>query len=212
MSTFRSVSKMCSVCGTMSDHTVICSTNTFGSPDLDLRPPEMKRSTMVYWPEQCPQCGFVAYDIAKRTPVSREWLSEKRYITCEGHNFLSSLAVKFYKIYLIAKETGNNSDAFNALMSAAWACDDCNDYKNARLCRSLLLPCLDVEIKNTPQRADTLSVIKADVLRRAGLFDQVVAEYTNCTFGDETLTKICEFQVEKARQGDAGCYRVSDVK
>ena len=212
MSTFRLVSKICPVCGTMSDHTVICSTNTFGSPDLDLRPPEMKRDTIAYWPEQCPQCGFVAYDIAKRTPVSREWLFEKRYITCEGHNFLSSLAVKFYKIYLIAKETGNNSDAFNALMSAAWACDDVNDYKNAKLCRMLLLPYLDCETSNNPQCADTLSVIKADVLRRAELFDQVVAEYTNCTFRDEILTKICKFQVEKAKQGDTGCYRVSDVK
>lgn len=97
-------------------------------------------------------------------------------------------------------------------MSAAWACDDCNDYKNARLCRSLLLLYLDVEIKNAPQRADTLVVIKADVLRRAALFDQVVAEYTNCTFGDEILTEICKFQVEKAKQGDTDCYRVSDVK
>lgn len=212
MSTFRSVSKMCPVCGTMSDHTVICSTNTFGSPDLDLRPPEMKRSTMAYWPEQCPECGFVAYDISKQTSVSRDWLSEKSYITCEGHNFSSSLAVKFYKIYLIAKETGNNADAFNALMSAAWACDDCDDYKNAVLCRNLLLTYFDNKIKSNPQRADTLIVIKADVLRRAGFFDQVVAEYTDCSFSDEILTTICRFQVEKAKQRDTGCYRVADVK
>ena len=31
----------CSICGEKSNHTVIRSTNSFGSPDLDRRPPEM---------------------------------------------------------------------------------------------------------------------------------------------------------------------------
>lgn len=36
----------CAVCGKESEQITLASTNTFGSPDLDLRPPEMKRSTM----------------------------------------------------------------------------------------------------------------------------------------------------------------------
>lgn len=41
----------CAVCGAKSRYNVIASTNTFGGgPDLDLRPPEMERSTMPYLP------------------------------------------------------------------------------------------------------------------------------------------------------------------
>ena len=34
----------CTVCSAKSEQTVIGSTNAFGAPDLDLRPPEMQRS------------------------------------------------------------------------------------------------------------------------------------------------------------------------
>ncbi|MBR4908658.1 MAG: hypothetical protein IKZ43_06585 [Acidaminococcaceae bacterium] len=36
----------CAVCGAEQEFYGIASTNSFGSPDLDLRPPEMQRSTM----------------------------------------------------------------------------------------------------------------------------------------------------------------------
>ena len=41
MTTMFSKAVECSICGEKSNHTVIRSTNSFGSPDLDRRPPEM---------------------------------------------------------------------------------------------------------------------------------------------------------------------------
>lgn len=42
------------VCGTKSNHMAIGSTNSFGSPDLDTRPPEMARSTIYQFIQRCP--------------------------------------------------------------------------------------------------------------------------------------------------------------
>ncbi|MBU06018.1 MAG: hypothetical protein CL877_08750 [Dehalococcoidales bacterium] len=46
MTTIRDEEQICAMCGAKSTHRGIMSTNAFGSPDLDLRPPEMERSTM----------------------------------------------------------------------------------------------------------------------------------------------------------------------
>ncbi len=46
MITIRDEEQICAMCGAKSTHRGIMSTNAFGSPDLDLRPPEMERSTM----------------------------------------------------------------------------------------------------------------------------------------------------------------------
>ena len=47
----------CAVCGRVSMQGVIMSTNAFGSPDLDLRPPPMERFTIDHWVQECPHCG-----------------------------------------------------------------------------------------------------------------------------------------------------------
>jgi len=48
----------CFFCGTSSQHGSISSSNTLGSSDLDTRPAEMKRSTICYWVQRCPSCGY----------------------------------------------------------------------------------------------------------------------------------------------------------
>ena len=73
-SRFRQV--ICSACGTSSRQQVLLSTNSFlGSPDLDLRPPEMERSTMSLWLQECPNCGFVSGDLAAAEQGIHEILS-----------------------------------------------------------------------------------------------------------------------------------------
>ena len=59
MSTHINVERICSVCNNRSDHIILGSSNTFGSPDLDLSPAQMLRSTMCWWQQQsvCLQLG-----------------------------------------------------------------------------------------------------------------------------------------------------------
>src|SRR5689334_17370242 len=75
---------ICSVCGTSSRQEVLTSTNCIGSPDLDLRPPQMKRSTMDRWLHECPNCGFVSGDLTKAEQGIHEILSTEPVAPLRG--------------------------------------------------------------------------------------------------------------------------------
>ena len=129
----------CSVCGAEHTYVVLGSTNQFGSPDLDLRPPQMARSTMGLWVHKCPECGYVSCMVSDPTTVTREFLESEEYRTCGGIGFSSYLAARFYKDYLICLEEKKIREAFLAVLHAAWECDDEGDDMNAARCRVSLV-------------------------------------------------------------------------
>ena len=99
------IKQTCFVCGKESSVTVMASTNTLGgTPDLDLRPAEMMRSTMPRWIQECPHCGYIAGSLDKETTVTQKWLKGMHFISCGDRWFRSDLAEKFYKYYLICME------------------------------------------------------------------------------------------------------------
>ena len=209
MSSISFLNCKCSVCGKESNQRVLASTNTFGSPDLDLRPPEMKRGTMPYWIQECPYCGYISRSIKDETSINEEFLRSEEYCSCGKHDFKSSLAKKFYRYYMINLFDDNKEDAFYAILHAAWSCDDIRDKNNAIYCRKLAVIEIDKIISNTNN--ETLIVQKADLLRRAGLFDIVINEYSNLDFKDEILKKIITFQIKKSNEEDMSCYTVADA-
>ena len=213
MTTMMSVNKKCSVCGETSSFSVLGSSNSMGSPDLDLRPAPMYRFTMEMWIHECPECGYVAGDLSEKTKISREWLETEEYRNCDGIRFKYDLAELFYKRYMIYMQEGQKRGAFNSIHHAAWACDDCGDAENAKHCRRLAVRLVDDFIDQEPrERRDTLKLIKLDLMRRAELFEQAHKEYSGTEFEDELLRKILAFELQKIRKEDTGCYRVADVE
>ena len=215
MSLFFPTVRKCGVCGSENKVRNITSTNTFGACDLDLRPSEMKRSTMPYWVEECSVCGYVATNISTLPPnLSEEEIkkviSSETYLKTEGNVFLSDIAVKFYKQYLLAKSFKTKKEAFNALLHAAWACDDKEDKANAIMCRKKALEFLEILILENEDNHN-LILLKADLLRRSKEFDTVVNWFDKVEFTNELLNKILRFQIEKSKLCDDGCYTVSDV-
>ena len=211
MTTFRPKTQKCYVCGNESTQRIISNTNRFGSPDLDLRPPEMERSTMPYWVTVCPSCGYAARDLSDETGVSAEWLRSESYISCDGISFESVLAKIFYRRYLISTRDGKMKDAFFTLLYAAWSCDDAQDDTNAIRCRELALSLIDTLIETDGDYRNTFLLIKADLLRRAGLFDRLAEEFASFTCEKERTQRIIQFQLQKAKEKDARCYRISDA-
>ena len=204
------VERVCYVCGKMSKQTVLVSTNRSGSPDLDLRPPEMERSTMAWWIEECPHCGYAAPDLSEKTAITKEWLNNGQYISCDGRNFANTLAERFYKHYLISSANADNEAAFYAVLHAAWASDDVEDIINATYSRKKALE-LFQKLVFANDEEETYSLMRADLLRRTGQFELLIKEYEKKTFSDKLLNKIAVFQVEKAKQRDTACYTVADV-
>lgn len=210
MSTTGYIKDTCAVCGNTSEYNVLMSTNAFGSMDLDTRPPQMKRGTMNYWVQRCPDCGYVSTNVSDETTVTEDFVSSFEYISNEGIEFISPLADKFYKFYMISIHDGNYRKAFFALLHAAWACDDEGDIENAKLCRYMGAELSSVIDSDGSDKE--FAVMRADMLRRMGDFDKVINEYENIEMGEELLQKIIEFEVLKAKERDDAVYKVSDVE
>lgn len=214
MTTYARDESKCAVCGTANEYESWCSATTFSGPDLDLRPAEMMRGTMSGWVHTCRECGYVSSDVSNPTSVTREWLKSEKYRRCDGISFGSGLARRFYKYYLISLEDQKRKNAFFAVLHAAWACDDAEDEENGKHCREIAIPLatslIEEDIEDDEER-DNIKLIKADLMRRAGQFDELITTYSSVHFDDELLNQIIEFQIEKAKEKDTACYRVEDV-
>ena len=210
MTTFLAQKCKCSICGTISEFPLLMSTNAFGSPDLDLRPPEMERSTMRLWLQECPSCGYVAGTISEKSEVSRDFLNSEEYVSCDGINFVSELARIFYRHYLICSSS-NTRDAFFALLHAAWACDDCDDDDNARRCRELAAP-IAKSLMGAPRGlGENIGLIRADILRRSGQFDALIKEYSSVRYSNDVMNDVIRFELALAKKKDTTCYTINDA-
>ena len=113
MTIIKKFEKKCSVCGETSLQPILTSTSAWGYPDLDLRPPEMKRSSMFAWLQECPHCGYIATNLENELEVSPDLLKSDEYLTCEGYEFKSDLAKRFYRHHLISKAEGDYRSQFS---------------------------------------------------------------------------------------------------
>ena len=212
MSTVMPEKVKCFMCGTESEFRVLASTNTFGPTDLDTRPPEMKRSTMCYWLQSCPVCGYVAAEVSDECSIDKAFLDSKAYKECKGIPFTSDLAKKFYRHYLIMMAEEEKEAAFSALLHASWACDDAGDDENASIVRKKAIELADGLLQQKDYDGkDTLSLIRADMMRRAALFDELLEKYESAKYKEDLLNKIINFEKELARRKYAKCLTVKDA-
>lgn len=96
-------------------------------------------------------------------------------------------------------------------MNAAWACDDAQDIGNAVLCRNLALDLID-ELIEKEDDPSTLMLQKIDLLRRSNQFDKALGEFSGIFMDKDLLQDILDFQLEKVKNHDNGCYTIEDVK
>ena len=201
----------CPVCGKENTVNLIGSTNARGYADLDLRPPEMQRSTMYESTSMC-ECGNVFESESKGG--SRELVESESYQNCDGIDFGSKKAVMFYRAYLIDKQSHPNdlTSNFFHILRAAWACDD-YDVENARKMRLIGIDLLEQIIKDDryENRKNDNLLMQTDLLRRSAKFDLVIEKFQNMKFEDELYQQIIDFQIEKASQKDDSRYTVGDV-
>ncbi len=213
MTTFGFRSKTCAVCGTTTSFSVINSTNAFGSPDLDLRPPEMKRSTMSMWVHQCPECGYAAADIEEKPSFDRSFLETEAYRTYDGLKLENWTAQRFYHNYQCAAKEGDEVTASMALLRAAWCCDDDGEAELARKLRKMSVEIIDSYFPKLDEgeRKDTLRLIRADMLRRSRQFERLGKEYSPDQFEEGVLRQVAAFELKLAAAGDDKGYRVVEA-
>lgn len=210
MTIINQFEKRCSVCGKTSMQPVLSSTNSWGYPDLDLRPAPMKRDTMNTWLMECPHCGYVAIRLENELDVSPNLLKSDEYLTCGGHDFKSDLSKRFYRHYLISKAKKDYRSMFFSLLNCAWTCDDADDRLEVEI-RKKAADSIDLFEADGDEK-DNLKIMKADLLRRSLQFDRVADEFNDFRSDDDLLNSIIRFQIERALMKDSACYTVGYVK
>ncbi len=219
MTTLRFLDQSCAVCGTQVRCSVLGSTNAFGSPDLDLRPPEMQRSTMSYWLQECSACGFVNADLAEAITGAAGVLASPEYQAVLTDEACPPLARRFARFALLRAE--DLATAGLALVHAAWACDDGRAAGRAAAYRSraadLLssLPPPDETAEDDEARASQ-GVRVVDLLRRAGRFAEARALAARLAdrpslASQAVVGAVLRYQQRLIGAGDAGRHTIQEA-
>lgn len=211
MSTTTTRNYTCSVCGETHRYRILTSTNALGCPDLDTRPPQMKRNTMPLWVHACPSCGYSAEDVNDPTHITREYLRSEEYQTCSGMHFGERLASRFYRQHLILLHDRQFIRAFFAVLHAAWVCDDSGEKENAVQCRRIAADLMETAIL-PGESTDSYYVLYADVLRRSGQFEKLTDQLADVWLESEYLRKLLAFEYALAKRKIDGCYTVNDAE
>jgi hypothetical protein len=201
----------CGNCGTTTEHTVLVSTNAFGSADLDLRPPEMKRSTMDTWLQLCPHCGYCGPDISKPPPDATLLRSEAYRAAFRSADY-PQLARRFLA-FAVAAGLTDPVVAAQAYLHAAWVCDDAGRAGQAAESRRRAAESFRrCQPFGGDEQGITLGAVLVDVLRRCGLFTQASAECAallEAPSATGIVRKVLEYQQQLIALKDIAGHRIS---
>lgn len=218
MTTMYEDNLTCFICGKESSHTIIGSTNAFGSSDLDSRPPEMMRFTIEYQVQRCPSCGYCAPYLSEKIENKSTIMGiiERDVYQNQLHRSdYPKVANSFLCMALIHWEIGEYRTAVWSAIRAAWMCDDAHVEEAAKKCR---ISALDLMKKSQEKGRPFVAswqdhAVMVDFMRRAGKFEDAITAIDEAIqkYSDATANKIFLFQKELVLQNDTGRYLVSQV-
>jgi len=216
MTTLYEEKARCAVCGSEAEYTGIGSTNAFGSPDLDTRPPEMQRSTIFAWVQRCPECGYCASDVSKAPSQADGVVRSPEYTRQLSNSTCPELANGFLCKALIDETSGNYAAAAWALIHAAWACDDAEKEESARTCRVKAADMIEKALGNGQKVAEqdgADTAFRVDLLRRAGRVAEARQLITTNrpTSTEDIISKILDFQEALITDGDEACHTIAEA-
>lgn len=216
MTTTYEQKKRCAMCGSESEYTGIGTTNTFGSSDLDTRPPEMKRSTMFAWVERCPQCGYCNHEVSKSSPEAQAIVNSEEYKGQLNDPSCPDLANSFLCVAMLDREKANYNLATWDLIHAAWVCDDAGKLDQAKECRIKAVAMLSVAQEHgdrigSDDRSNTAMLV--DLLRRSGQAEkarQILAAHPEGAEAD-VISRVLSFQRVLLDRNDVSCHTIAEA-
>ncbi len=216
MTTLYPIKRKCAVCGSVHEFTGIGSTNAFGHPDLDLRPPEMERSTIRMAIQRCAQCGYCATDIAESYENAAEMMGQEQYKQQLHSENFPECANSFLCYSMITANDGNLLSAAYACLHAAWICDD-DDFKDGAVESRKKAIALFKRVQNSgatfAEDPGTEEALLADMMRRAELFDDALAQCENglAKKPNDSVARVLKFQKQLILKKNAACHDLGEV-
>ncbi len=175
------------------------------APDLDMRPGEPARSTLIDWVQTCGACGAAAPDLQALLAAAKAVVESPTYRALTTSGLEETLP--FRRWAMICRETGDAANAAEALLQAAWAADDAAAMTDGVTFRQQV-----VQLWGDPADEET-ALRQLDLLRRAGAFDAAAAraaELRQRSLG-ETAAAILRFQAARIAARDVGRHLISSA-
>lgn len=175
------------------------------APDLDMRPGEPARSTLLDWIQECRRCGAAAPDLATLPSGAEVTVARDDYKALGGAG--RDETTPFRRWALICERAGDEPQRAEALLQAAWAAEDAAAMTDAASLRTqvaaLWAGTHDIE----------LSLRRLDVLRRCGAFEEAEAWGLLLTqrTQEETAGLIIAFQRSRIAARDIGRHLISSA-
>lgn len=207
MAKIKSEKKVCAHCGKESEQSVVYSSSSFGSMDLDTRPP-MSKMTLQYEVQECPHCHFCNSTIEDATCIPKSFSLE--YKSLLKNNAVSKIAKKFLLAALLKVEIGDNLRAGENYLKAAWVFDDEKNYEAALSARKEAARYFRKHIDATDD--GDVAIILVDVLRRAGDFNDAIELISLIgDTEDELLNNILVFEKSLINKKDISCHNMGEI-
>ena len=210
MTTYFKEEKVCAYCGKTVNVTVIGSTNAFGACDLDMRPPEMKRSTVRMELQVCPYCGYANYDLEK-TPKNVEKFREIFPALPKGNNIVENYRLAG-DIRRLADD--NHDLAFCMYLYGAWCADDMRNAEDAKKMRMLALQEAKCLLKEKKNLSPDFILRVSDIARRVEKFDYAssLLEQANALSPRDLVAKLIAFEQRLIDAKDTACHSISEAE
>lgn len=220
MTTFRVNPVKCAVCDGVSEHRVLGSTSTFGYPDLDGRPSGLARTTMRFWVQTCPSCGYCAECLDDGLSGARERVHSEAYRAQLNQANTPPLANAFLCQALLLEAAGYVRAAAKARLHAAWTADDAGDAALAHRCRSQAAD----QLLGAPPRPESnaqedlgwrgwVGLQDVDLYRRAGRSDDARREAARVRTGGVSILveQLLTYELEALERGDTARHTVGEA-
>jgi hypothetical protein len=207
----------CAVCGEEQTVQVMGSTNALGSMDLDTRPPQMRRSSMWLWLQECSSCGYVASDLGDASEVGQIESLWHAYLAELNNPKRQRLANLFVCRSLLDEAAADLASAGWRRLHAAWVCDDRGPAEEASAQRRAAITLFErSRTAGKPVMEAAIGgdeLLLADLSRRCGDFEGALAF---CELGmklpvDAFLRGLLTFEKQLCAAGDAACHNVGEA-
>lgn len=223
MTTYALLTQICPACGNIVEYQSLTSTNSFGSPDLDLRPPPMHRNTIHTWVVRCHQCECCFEPDSESNDLDFDVMDTDEYKQLSKDQTLPELAKDFMCLGMLKRYLDGKIDA---LLHAAWVCDDEELVLQANTCRKKAYEILakNYETGLYQHCADYIGnpkkgLIALDLLRRSQNFelaqqkiDKVKVAIGKSTDPDKKVMQaVLRFQAEKIGKRDERTFTIKDA-
>ena len=207
------VKKKCAVCGHEQNFVEVASTNTFGGyMDLDTRPPQMKRATLVYEIQLCNKCSYSNSDISELIiGITTNVLKSANYQTVANNSNIDRNAKAFLLAGHLYFLTRQYKIAGIYFLNAAWVFDDLKEKEYAKRARKKAAENIS---KYVEESADVdFAALTVDLYRRNGDFKE--AEETARQLLDygveDILSKALNLQIKLCKTKDDACHTLGEA-